>query len=323
MHIENNMIHPELRKAARMIRLFHPAFSERQFRISKYMIKLMKGRHTSSLHYEQKYILRPDGSKLRICVYSPLSPKQEVPGILWIHGGGYAMGAPEQEEKFVKRFIDVSGCVVVSPDYTLSVDAPYPAALEDCYLALLWLKDHGKEYGMREDQLMIGGDSAGGGLTAAITLYARDKKEVALAFQMPLYPMIDDRMNTESAKDNDAPIWNSKSNDTAWRLYLGELFGKADIPVYAAPQRAEDLTGLPPACSFVGSIEPFRDETISYINKLKDQGISVHFTIFEGCFHGFDIICGKTTIAKEASTFLMDNYKYAIDHYFAEQPELQ
>lgn len=322
MHIENGMIHPELRMAARIIRLVLPSFTLRKFRISKYMIKLMKGGHTRMLRYEQKYILRPDGSKLRICVYSPLSPKQKVPGILWIHGGGYAMGTPEQDEGFIKRFIEESGCVVVSPDYTLSVAAPYPAALEDCYLALLWLKDHGREYGMRDDQLMVGGDSAGGGLTAAVTLYARDKKEAAIAFQMPLYPMIDDRMDTESAKDNDAPLWNSKSNDVAWRLYLGKLFGKPDLPAYAAPSRTADLSGLPPACSFVGSIEPFRDETVSYINKLKDNGIPVHFKIFKGCFHGFDIICGKTNIGKKAIAFLIENYKYAVDHYFAEQPRM-
>ncbi len=153
-----------------------------------------------------------------------------------------------------------TGAVVVSPYYTLSVDKPYPAALDDCYVSLLWLKDNGERYGVRSDQIFIGGDSAGGGLTAALSLYARDKGEVNIAFQMPLYPMLDDR-TTVSSSDNMAPVWNEKSNENGWELYLGGLYGMADVPAYAAPARATDYSGLPPTCSFVGSVEPFLDET--------------------------------------------------------------
>jgi len=320
MHIDRPMIHPELRKTGTLIRIVLPSFTEQKFRIAKTMIKVMKGKCRNRLKYEQKYITRADGSPLRVCVYSPLSPVTGVPGVLWLHGGGYALGTPEQDEVFIKRFVEAGNCVVVSPDYRLSVEAPYPAALEDCYAALLWLKGHSGEYGLRDDQIMVGGDSAGGGLTAAITLYARDKNEVAIAFQMPLYPMLDDRMNTPSAMNNDAPLWNSKSNDIGWRLYLGNLFGKADVPAYAAPARAEDLRNLPPACSFVGSIEPFRDETIAYLERLCASGTPVHYKVFEGCFHGFDIVCARSNVAKQATDFLMENFRYAIEHYFAEQP---
>ncbi len=314
------MIHPELRKTGIFIRFVLPSFTERKFHMAKTMIRFMKGKYRSGLKYEQEYIPRVDGSRLRVCVYSPLSPSTNVPGLLWIHGGGYALGTPEQDELFIKRFVEASGCVVVSPDYRLSVDAPYPAALEDCYAALLWLKKHGGDYGMRDDQIMIGGDSAGGGLTAAVSLYARDKNEVAIAFQMPLYPMLDDRMNTPSARDNDAPLWNSKSNDISWRLYLGDLFGKPDVPAYAAPARAEDLRNLPPTCSFVGSIEPFRDEAVAYLEKLHASGVPVHYKVFKGCFHAFDIVCAKSSVAREAADFLMGSFRYAVDHYFAKQP---
>jgi len=321
MHVDRSMIHHELRKAGTLIRIFLPSFIERKFRLAKGMIKFMKGKCRSKLRHEQKYLTRADGSLLRICVYSPLSaPQSKVPGLLWIHGGGYALGAPEQDELFVRRFVEASGCVVVSPDYRLSLDAPYPAALEDCYAALLWLKEHGGEYGMRDDQIMTGGDSAGGGLTAAISLYARDRKEVAIAFQMPLYPMLDDRMNTLSATDNDAPLWNSKSNFISWRIYLGDLFGEPSVPAYAAPARAEDFRQLPPTCSFVGSIDPFRDEAIAYMERLRANGIPVHFKVFDGCFHGFDIVCAKSIIAQEAAGFLMDHFRYAVKHYFSEQP---
>lgn len=320
MRITSSMIHPDLRKAGALIRLILPSFTERKFRLAKIAMQATKGKCRSNISYEQIYIPRADRSLLRLCVYWPLEPQANVPGLLWLHGGGYAMGTPEQDERSIVRFVR-SGCVVVAPDYRLSIDAPYPAALTDSYAALLWLKNHGSDYGVRTDQLMVGGESAGGGLAAAVTLYARDKKEVAIAFQMPLYPMLDDRMATPSATDNNAPLWNSKSNETAWRLYLGDLFGKETIPVYAAPARCKDLTGLPPACSFVGSLEPFRDETVDYLKRLRAAGSDVRYTVFEGCFHGFDIVCPRTNIAKEATDFIMMHFRYATEHYFAAQPQ--
>jgi acetyl esterase/lipase len=313
------MIRPELRRMGSVIRFVIPKFTERIFRISTSAIKIMKGKCRSELQYEQIFIPRPNGSKLRLCIYLPLSPKINVPGLLWIHGGGYGLGTPEQDEAFIKRFVDASHCLVVSPDYTLSIDKPYPAALDDCYAALLWLKENGGKYGVRNNQLFVGGDSAGGGLAAAVSLYARDKGEVAIAFQMPLYPMIDDRMNTESATDNNAPLWNSKSNRIGWALYLGDLFGKCDVPTYAAPARADDFSRLPPTCTYVGSIEPFRDETVAYIEKLRSNGIPVSFKIFEGCFHGFDLVCPKSNAAREAVEFLMEGFCYAVKNYYAGQ----
>lgn len=320
MHIKPSMIHPELRKAGALIRLILPCFTECTFRMAKTAMKALKGKCRSSIKYEQIFIPRADGGQLRLCVYSLPETCVAVPGLLWLHGGGYAIGMPEQDEKFIERFVR-SGCLVVAPDYRLSIDAPYPAALEDSYAALLWLKTHGGAYGMREDQLMVGGDSAGGGLTVALSLYARDKKEVAIAFQMPLYPMLDDRMDTPSAQNNDAPLWNTKSNETAWRLYLAGLPGLETVPIYAAPARCSDLTGLPPACSFVGSLEPFRDEAIDFFTRLRAAGTEVHFTVFDGCFHGFDIVCARTNIAKAAADYIMTHFRHASEHYFAAQPQ--
>jgi len=321
MHVPLTDIHPDLRRQAIWFRLTLPSFTRLTFRAARPVVGIIKGWHTRSLRCEQHYLPRPDRSRLRLCIYAPQKPAQGVPGILWMHGGGYALGTPEQSEIFIKRFVQEHGCVVAAPDYTLSIDAPYPAALEDCYAALLWLKRHGAEYGMRDDQIMVGGDSAGGGLTAALTLYARDRREVAIAFQMPIYPMIDDRMDTESARDNDAPAWDSKSNAAAWQLYLGDLFGTADVPPYAAPARASDLSGLPPACSYVGSVEPFYDETALYFDRLRESGVPVHFRVFDGCFHAFDMMCPRTGVAREAVAFLMDTFRYAAEHYFAAQPE--
>jgi acetyl esterase/lipase len=273
----------------------------------------------NTIRFSEEYIPRTDGSSLRVCIFKPLTHKKAVPGVLWIHGGGYALGAPEVSKLYAKKLIEAADCVVITPDYRLSLEAPYPAALEDSYAVLLWMKSNAKELGIRSDQLMVGGDSAGGGLTAALSLYARDKEEVNIAFQMPLYPMLDDRMNTESAKDNNAPVWNSKSNFIGWKLYLGSLFGSEKVPCYAAAARSQDYTNLPPTATFVGDLEPFRDETIEYIDNLKKSGIPVEFKIFNGCYHAFDQICPKADVTRKAHEFLTNSFKYAAENYFAEQ----
>ena len=318
--ITEEMIHPELRKKSRALRKRPQSFSLLKTKVMKMLCRFLKGKHSKEMQYTQEYIARPDGSRLRICVYTPLEPKENVPGLLWIHGGGYSIGIPEQDDAFILRFVKASGCVVVSPDYTLSLDKPYPAALDDCYAALLWLRDNGAKYGMRQNQIFVGGNSAGGGLSAALTLLARDKGEVPIAFQIPLYPMMDDRP-TESSTDNDAPLWFSAVNDGSWKLYLGEHYRSESAPIYAAAARASDYTNLPPTCSFVGSIEPFADEAKTYIENLKACEIPTHFKVFDGCFHAFDQICPETEISKEAVAFLMESFDYAVTNYFAPNKE--
>jgi acetyl esterase/lipase len=248
------------------------------------------------------------------------APVSGAPGLLWMHGGGYGLGIPEVDEGAFREFIRVTGCVIVAPDYRLSVEAPYPAALEDGYTALLWLKEHAASLGVRENQLMVGGFSAGGGLAAALAIYARDKGEVSIAFQMPIYPMLDDRMITASSRDNDAPVWNTRSNETGWRLYLGSLYGTQEVPAYAAPARLSNHRGLPPSFTFVGSIEPFRDETVDYMERLKEAGVPVTYKVFDGCFHAFDIVAKKSAPVIEAKKLMTERLRYAAEHYFAEQP---
>ncbi len=319
MKYKFNRIDKDLRATGRLFQIVNPTFTKLRLRLfGKLRFRLR--RKNPLLNFSEKWIPRKDGSKLRICIYTSKEPVENVPGVLWLHGGGYALGTPEQASGRASRLIKASNCVVIAPDYRLSVEAPYPAALEDSYLALLWMKEHANELGIREDQLMVGGDSAGGGLAAALTLYAREQGEVAIAFQMPLYPMLDDRMKTESAKDNNAPVWNSKSNANAWQLYLGELFNTPNVPSFAAPARANDFTNLPPLATFVGDLEPFRDETIEYVNNLEKAGVPVHFKIFKGCYHAFEQMCPKAEISIQANSFIFDSYKYAVKHYFTDQP---
>lgn len=324
LKITNDMIHPELRATGRFIRAVLPFFKVSSFdSIGKLMSFAFKGRTCKKIRCEQIHIPREDAdqSTLRLCVYSPLEQSESSAGILWLHGGGYGLGLPEQDGAFIQSFVSRFGCVVVAPDYQLSTKAPYPAALKDCYSALLWMKQNAETYGIRTNQLMVGGDSAGGGLTAALAIYARDKKEVSIAYQMPLYPMLDDRMCTDSSQDNDAPVWNTKSNEIAWELYLGSLYKTERVPAYASPSRLSDYKNLPPAFTFVGSIDPFCDETIAYMEQLKATGIPATYRVFEGCFHGFDMIVPNSTPAKEAKKLLLENLSYAIENHFAEQPE--
>ena len=280
-----------------------------------------KGKNIDGLRCDERWIPARGGRQIRVRIYRPRREVSQVPGILWLHGGGYSLGLPELNADMYKNLIGTRDCVIVAPDYRLSVEAPYPAALHDSYDALLWMKEHAAELGIRTDQLMVGGESAGGGLSAALALYARDLGEVKLAFQMPLYPMIDDRMQGESAQGNNAPIWDSASNGWAWQLYLGELHGREDVPPYAAAARATDYGGLPPTVTFVGELEPFRDETVAYVENLRAAGVPVRFERYAGCYHAFDMMCPRADVSRRATAFLMQAFGDAADRYFAAQPE--
>ena len=321
-HIKDSDIEESVRRIGTTFRRITPYQTEELFRKTNAAEeRLIKGKwvpiHTEA---EERFITRGDGSELRILVCRASDKEKRKPGaagLLWIHGGGYATGVPEQDHLFVDMFCTEGECVAVLPDYILSTEAPYPAALGDCCLALYWMLENAEELGIDTGRIFVGGDSAGGGLTAAVCLRARDEGIVKVDFQMPLYPMLDDR-ETDSSRDNDAPVWNTRSNRAGWDLYLAGYDRERDVPYYAAPARAEDLSGMPPACTFVGTIDPFRDETAQYVEKLRKAGIQVAFRQFEGCFHGFDMIAYATKPAREARKFLSGAFRYALDNYRAE-----
>ncbi len=318
MKVTNQMIHPQLRFAGNAMKVLTKVADLD----SALHLVYKKHKHTKDMNCEEKYIARTERTDktedMRICIYRKHdAATTQRPCVLWIHGGGYKGGYPEVEENTIKIFVNELDCVVVSPDYCLSPEAPYPAALHDVYSALKWIKDNAEELNIDTSKIIIGGESAGGGLTAALAIYARDKKEVNVAFQIPLYPMIDDRMMTDSARDNNAPVWDSKSNSDAWKLYLGDLFETPDVPAYAAPARLEDFSGLPPAISFVGTIEPFHDETVEYFRRLNEAGIEASCREFEGCFHGFDGAVPKSDPAIEARNYLKEKFREYLNKYSA------
>ncbi|MCQ2462658.1 MAG: alpha/beta hydrolase [Clostridia bacterium] len=259
------------------------------------------------------------GRKISAMVVSRKDKKENSTGILWIHGGGYLTGMKEMF--FMSRAAELVmdyGAVVISPDYTLSVQAPYPAAAEDCYNTLLYLKQNAQNSGINDSQLMVGGESAGGGLCAAVCMMARDRGEVNVAFQMPLYPMLDNT-DTDSSRDNHGKVWNTALNHLAWRLYLKDDALSADVSAYAAPARQTDYSNLPPAYTFVGNGEPFFCETVQYIENLKKAGVEAEIDIYESDVHAFDMLTPWKQTSKDAIKEFRSHFEYAQKNYFAAQ----
>ncbi|MGL5540612.1 MAG: alpha/beta hydrolase [Erysipelotrichaceae bacterium] len=319
MNVTMRMIDKELRVMGLKYRFVHFKDEQSMRKASIQGRALAKGATSKHIDCEEMTITTRLGNELRLCLYRAKQNQENAIGFLWLHGGGYALGLPETDLMYYEHFINTENCVIVAPDYRLSVEAPYPAALEDAYEALVWMKEHAKELGINPDQLFVGGNSAGGGLTASLTLYARDKGEVKVAFQMPLYPMLDDRMQTHSMINNNAPVWNERSNAIAWKLYLGDAFGSDAVSKYAAPARESDFRALPPTYTFVGDIEPFYDETVQYVEQLKKARVPVRMDVYEKCYHAFDSHAPKTKISKKAIEKLLEEFRYAAKHYVAQQ----
>lgn len=262
--------------------------------------------------------IKANSLRIPLLVLKPMSATANAPAVMWIHGGGYMIGMKEMA--YMGRAADLvrnHGAVVIAPGYHLSLFHPFPTALNDCYATLLYIKEHTNELGVNPDQIMVGGESAGGGLTMAISMLARDKGEVNIAFQMPLYPMIDN-FDTDSSKNNHAKVWNTRKNHLAWSLYLRKD-AKSEVSPYAAPARQTDYSKLPPTYTFVCTAEPFYCETIKLVENLKAAGVEAKLDIYEGMYHAFDMMEPKNPVSMEAIKKFNDMFAYAKDHYYAKQ----
>ncbi len=237
---------------------------------------------------------------VRVRVYRPIEQPSKLPALLWIHGGGYVMGDIEQDDRLMKQLVKRIGCVAVSVDYRLAPENPFPAPVEDCYAALKWLFAQAGELAVDPTRIAIGGASGGGGLCAGLALMARDRREVKVAYQLLIYPMIDDRNCTPAAHAiTDPRMWNRESNRLGWKAYLGRDGGGADVSPYAAASRATDLTGLPPAYIPVGALDLFVDENIEYAQRLIQAGVPTELHVYPGAFHGFDLFAPSAAVSKQ------------------------
>jgi acetyl esterase len=213
------------------------------------------------------------------------------PGVLMIHGGGFVIGSVEVEHAGAAQMAISTGAVVVSVDYRLAPEHPYPAGLHDCYAALTHLHDEADALGVDRGRVALAGTSAGGGLAAATALLARDRGGPAVCFQLLHIPELDDRLQTGSMQAFvDSPLWNRPLAVQSWQAYLGPLYGAADVPAYAAPARAADLSGLPPAYVSTAENDPLRDEGITYAQRMLQAGVSVELHQFPGTFHGSAVV---------------------------------
>jgi acetyl esterase/lipase len=246
----------------------------------------------------------PQGNPaVRVRVYQPTDRPRLLPALLWIHGGGYVMGDLEQDDRLMKQIVKRVACVAVSVDYRLPPEHPFPAPVEDCYAGLQWLFAHAGDLGVDPSRIAIGGASAGGGLAAGLALLARDRKEVQVAFQLLIYPMIDDRNVTPASYAiTDPRVWHRESNRLGWKAYLGRDGGGDDVSPYAAAARATNLANLPPAYIPVGALDLFIDENIEYAQRLIQAGVPTELHVYPGAFHGFDVLAPSAAVSKQFKT---------------------
>jgi len=237
-------------------------------------------------------------SDLAIRIYTPARRTTSLGALLFFHGGGYVLGTLDNEELRCVHYAARVNCVVVSTDYRLAPEHPFPAALDDCYRTLCWLVGEGARRGVDVRRIAVGGISSGGGLAASVAQRARDEHGPELALQLLLYPTLDSRLRTASnARFTDTPLWDAHSNRAMWEYYLAE----SDYPAsYAAPALAESFEGLPPAMLAVAELDPLRDEALEYATALLKANVSVELHLYAGSYHAFDYIAPFAQISQRA-----------------------
>lgn len=244
---------------------------------------------------EQRMVPGPKGAPdVMLHIYRPNDAKASLPCIYHIHGGGYVLGAAKDYESLHKPLAADLGCAIISVDYRLAPETPFPGPIEDCYAGLAWTMTHAGDLGLDVARVGVMGESAGGGLAAGLALLARDRGEYTLAFQHLIYPMLDDRTCVTSEPHPVAGqfIWNVENNHFGWSALLGHEPGRADVSPYAAPARAKILTGLPPTFINSGALDIFVDEDIEYARRLMRAGVATELHVYPGAFHGFNMAPG-------------------------------
>ena len=274
-------IHPDLRRVAR--------FAPRQI-VYPWSLPLLRrlpmGNRSSNDGVD--VVDLPSGAGARL--YRPTAAAAPTAALLWIHGGGYLLGSPEQDDALCRRYVQRLGIVVAAARYRLAPEHPYPIPLEDCYTVLTWLAGLP---GVDADRIAIGGASAGGGLAAALGFLARDRGEVSPVLQVLSYPMLDDRTVGPELDKPGFRLWNTRSNRFGWTSYLGG----AD-PAVAVPARRTDLAGLAPAWLGVGTLDLFCAEDLAYAARLNAAGVECEVHEVPGAVHGFDGLAPKAAVSQ-------------------------
>ena len=260
----------------------------------------------------------PGGPEVRIFIVGNSDAGRGRPALLYMHGGGYISGSTASswpQFSGLQKIAQDHDCLIVSVDYRLAPETPFPGALEDSYAALKWLHANASSHGADPKRIAIMGESAGGGLAATLAIAARDRGEVSITYQLLIYPMLDDR--TGSTRDP-APhigryIWSRQSNRFGWRSLLGKPPGSRKVPDGSVPARVASLRGLPPTYIGVGSLDLFVDEDMEYARRLVDAGVPTEFYLAPGAYHGFFFLAPDAAVSKRFTA----SYNAALERAFA------
>lgn len=251
----------------------------------------------------ERQVPGPAGApEISLLICRPVGAVAPTAGIYHIHGGGMIIGDNRLGLPQVLEWAEEFQAAVVSVEYRLAPETPHPGPVEDCYAGLAWTAAHAGELGIDPGRIMVAGGSAGGGLAAAVALLARDRGGPALAAQMLMCPMLDDRNDTPSSGQMAGlGVWDRASNETGWTALLGAARGGPDVSPYAAPARAADLSGLPPAFIDVGSAETFRDEAVTYASRIWQAGGIAELHVWPGGFHGFSMMVPQAALSRDSA----------------------
>jgi len=285
-------IHPDLRRIYQYLPPipFHQPFTQRLMRLALGLAR--RPRAVKGVRVDVQQL-----GSLRLRVYRPLKDSTGA-GLLWAHGGGFIVGSASQDDGLCARFARDLGLVVVSVDYRLAPEHPFPAALEDCFAAWRWMGDN-PQLNLDPTRIAVGGISAGGGLAACLAQRIHDIGSIQPAAQLLIYPMLDDR--TAANHDLDGiqhPLWNNLNNRGGWTAYLGHEPGQSREPEYAVASRRNELSGLPPAWIGVGEIDLFFNENRIYAERLQAAGVPCEFHPVPMAPHGFQAVAPKAEVSK-------------------------
>ncbi|MFI6077209.1 alpha/beta hydrolase [Actinoplanes sp. NPDC051343] len=242
-----------------------------------------------------------DDPAITLLICTPAAPTGVLGCVYYAHGGGMVFGDRRSGIAELLDWAERFNLVLVSVEYRLAPETRHPGPIDDCYAGLQWTAAHAAELGFDTDRLIVAGSSAGGGLAAALALRARDQGGPALLGQILMSPMLDDRNDSPSAVQmTGRGIWDRGANEYGWTSLLGKSWGGTEISPYAAPARAVDLSGLPPALLDVGSAETFRDEGIAYVSRIWQAGGVAELHVWPGGFHGFDGLAPGARLSHDA-----------------------
>lgn len=292
-----DLVTPEHRQIAAAIPAFDPTISTVEEQRAAIVDAYNGLQPPVAVPPQENFVPGPAGAEaVRILVHRPRGANSRLPVLLHIHGGGYVSGTPDMCNPQCERLAKAHGALVVSIDYRLAPEAPFPAGLEDCYAATMWVAENADALGADADRIAVIGESAGGGLAAALAILARDRGDFSLTAQFLIYSMLDHRTGTDAAPiDNPYAghfLWSRAANRFGWSALSGGNIPQNDQIAYYSPACATDLSDLPPAYMAVGSIDLFVDEDVEFATRLTRAGVPVDLHVYSGGIHGFDMLPG-------------------------------